>query len=360
MTRLHARPERLGDRYEVLGVLGNGGMADVYLARDTALDREVAVKVLRDASHAERFRAEGRMLAMLSHPGLVSVLDVGEVDGHSFLVMELVRGSTLADLCRGEALEPARVAALGAQLAGALAYVHGAGVLHRDLKPANVLLTDDGRVLLADFGVARLTEGHAATETGFTMGTAAYLSPEQVRGQPLGTQTDVYSLGLVLLEALTGKRVYDGPPTEAAMARLHAPPALPLSVTGAWRPLLTRMTALDPAQRPSAEEVHQELAELAGEVSAAEVTQLLREIGTTRLLTVPLVLQPERARRRRLPAGWPRWVVPAAALLLVAGAVLLAVLLSDGGDATRPATPSQLPPAVSERLAELRDAVAGR
>lgn len=379
MTLQSALPTRLADRYEVLGPLGRGGMADVYRARDTALDREVAVKVLRDAAHSDRFRAEARTLAMLSHPGLVTVLDVGEVEGRPFLVMELVRGTTLAECCQGEQLPPDRVAAIGAQLASALSHVHGAGVLHRDVKPGNVLLADDDRVLLADFGIARLLEAHATTDTGFTMGTAAYLSPEQVKGERVTPAADVYALGLVLLEALTGRRAYEGTPTEAASARLHRPPEVPDELGDAWHDLLVTMTSAAPEDRPDADEVRRQLTELAHGVSAVDATHAIRRVDAprdatgdetggdgTRLDTVPLTVRPAvAARRRRLSGETLLWAVPLALLALVLlGAVLvLALVGGDGepadGQPSPPPAPS-LAPSVSERLQDLRDAVEGR
>jgi len=181
----------LGGRYELAEVVGRGGMADVYRAYDAVLHRDVAVKVLRDLSSdpvaAERFALEARTLARLNHPGLVTVLDAGTSDDRPFLVLEFVDHVTLAECCGGRALDPARVAAIGAQLADALAYVHAQSVVHRDVKPGNVLLAAGDRCLLTDFGIAKLLGEVAAaqTATGFTMGTAAYLSPEQVRGDPV-------------------------------------------------------------------------------------------------------------------------------------------------------------------------------
>lgn len=375
MTLQSALPSRLADRYEVLGPLGRGGMADVYRALDTALDREVAVKVLRDAEHSERFRAEARTLAMLSHPGLVTVLDVGQVEGRPFLVMELVRGATLAECCQGEQLPPERVAAIGAQLAAALSHVHGAGVLHRDIKPGNVLLADDDRVLLADFGIARLIEEHATTDTGFTMGTAAYLSPEQVKGERVTPACDVYALGLVLLEALTGRRAYEGTPTEAASARLHRPPDVPEELGHAWHDLLVTMTSAAPEDRPDADQVRRQLTELAHGVSAVDATHAIRHDDAphdatgndgTRLYTVPLTVRPEAPPRRRPLSGETLlWAVPLAllALLLLGTVLVLALVGDDGQPATGEPSPRPAPslaPSVSERLQDLRDAVEGR
>jgi hypothetical protein len=246
-------------RYRLHHLIGSGGVADVHEATDTRLDRSVAVKVLREATANEtdraRFLAEARLLAKLSHPRLVRVLDAG-VDRHRpVLVLELVRGSTLADAI-GEPLPPARVARLGADIASALDHVHSAGVVHRDVKPGNVLIDAGGSAMLADFGIARLvddTQHH--TRTGNVVGTVAYLAPEQVAGERVTTAVDVYALGLVLLEALTGERPFTGTSVEMAFARLSRAPEIPTTLPRPWRELLVAMTARDPHRRPTAAEV---------------------------------------------------------------------------------------------------------
>jgi serine/threonine protein kinase len=255
----------LDGRYVLDDIVGRGGMADVYAATDRLLERRVAVKVMRDTSlgeHRHRFVDEARTLAALNHPGLVTLLDAGFSGDQPYLVMELADGLTLSRAIAEGPLDPATVARIGAALAAALSYAHAAGVVHRDVKPGNVLLPDDGRVLLADFGIARLvgsTEHH--TKTGDAIGSPAYLAPEQVAGEPLTPAVDVFSLGLVLLEALTGRRAFSGTPVEAAVARLNAPPAIPLSVGRDWTRLLTAMTSRVAAERPSAEEVARHLEE---------------------------------------------------------------------------------------------------
>lgn len=214
------------------------------------------------------------MLARLSHTGLVTVFDAGfgnqsaaGVPGQAFLVMELVEGPTMARLMADGPLPLPELAAIGAQVAEALAYVHSRGVIHRDVKPANVLQDKDQRVKLADFGIARLLgQTSRNTRPGQAVGTAAYLAPEQVQGGEVDGAADVYSLGLVLLEAVTGRREYAGSTTEAALARLTRPPAIPAELPQVWRDLLEAMTRIDPALRPSAEDV---AATLRSEASAA-------------------------------------------------------------------------------------------
>jgi len=294
-----APPVALGDRYEFGKVLGRGGMADVFRAHDRLLDREVAIKVLRSGpdrgTDQERFAAEARTLAQLSHSGLVMILDAGiETGDQAFLVLELVDGPTLAQALESGPLTPERAGAVGVQLAEALAYAHDRQVVHRDVKPGNVLLGPEGRVKLADFGIARLigdTVRH--TKTGQAIGTAAYLAPEQVMGQPVTGATDIYSLGLVLIEALTGERAYPGPPTDAAFARLHRQPQVPGHLPGQWAGVLTAMTALEPTQRPSAAEVAARLrSEPTGPIPMATTQQPTIPPPSTPLPSTPPVAPP--------------------------------------------------------------------
>jgi serine/threonine protein kinase len=362
-------PTVLADRYRLEVILGRGGMAEVWRATDPVLHRAVAVKVLRDTAEDEtdrlRFTAEARTLARLSHPGLVMLLDAGINEERPFLVLELVEGQTLDQECAGRPCDPARVAEIGREIAGALAYAHAAGVIHRDVKPGNVLLGHDGRVKLADFGIARLIgETVRHTRTGQAIGTAAYLSPEQVRGEDVTEATDVYSLGLLLLEALTGDRAYPGTPTEAALARLSRQPQIPDSLPSGWVRLLTEMTALDPDARPAADQVAARLRDLGGPgVDPAPP-------DATRVMTAPVAASRGRGHRRtaevidRLRAravDTPphlRVVLGVCALILLL--VVIAGIAAGGGEPRETGVPPDTPSELQQPLQDLHDAVEGK
>jgi tRNA A-37 threonylcarbamoyl transferase component Bud32 len=255
----------LAGRYELVRFIARGGMAEVYEATDRVLDRRVAVKLFRaaEAVDRQRFDAEVLLLASLSHPGLVAVYDAGEHGGDGFVVLELVEGPTLA-ACLAErgALPPAEVASLGERLADALDHVHERGIVHRDLTPSNVLCAPDGQPRLTDFGIARLLDTARVTAPSTTVGTAAYMAPEQLEGHDVIPAADVYALGLVLLEALVGEPPFSGQPHEAAMARLVRDPEIPTSLPAPWSDLLRAMTARSASDRPSARDVADRLRNL--------------------------------------------------------------------------------------------------
>lgn len=258
-------------RYELGSVLGRGAMSTVYRAKDLRLGREVALKLFLPGSGDESFKlrqqTEMRLLAAFDHPGLVQAYDAG-VDARNdeeraYLVMELAEGRDLRAVLSDAPLSVEDTAAIGARLAGALAQVHEHGVIHRDIKPANILVSDESgdakSVKLADFGVALVMSDNRLTATGFTVGTAQYLSPEQAQGLHLTPASDIYSLGLVLLECLTGKAEYPGTPVETASARLHRRPQIPAELPASVISLLEAMTDMDPERRPSADAVEQAL-----------------------------------------------------------------------------------------------------
>jgi serine/threonine protein kinase len=249
-------PRVVAGRYELGSVLGAGSSAVVHRARDLRRGVDVAIKCFRPGGSERDLRQQRQemaLLARLDHPGLVRLHDGGLVEDCPFVVTDLVEGPTLAErIATGPPLAPGVVRRLGAHLADALAYVHAAGIVHRDVKPANVLLGDGGRPRLADFGIARALEATAATADGCVVGTAAYLAPEQVRGEFVAPATDVYALGLVLLEALTGRREFPGAAVESATARLYRSPAVPEGLPAGLGTVLTAMTQDDPRRRPPA------------------------------------------------------------------------------------------------------------
>ncbi|MGB3444103.1 MAG: serine/threonine-protein kinase [Actinophytocola sp.] len=238
-------------RYRLGPRLGGGGMADVFEARDLRLRRQVAVKRCRSSQRdtaAQGLLAEAELLAGLSHPGLLRLYDVGYEGRRPFLVLQFAAGGTLRDRLDCGRMTSARVAEIGAAIAGVLSYVHGRGIVHRDVKPDNILFDDQSECYLADFGIAR-TEDQATPDL---FGTAGYLAPEQVGCGEVGPAADVYSLGLVLLECMTGQVEYPGTGAEAAMARLAHPPKVPGTWGRPWRAVLTAMTATEPGRRPDA------------------------------------------------------------------------------------------------------------
>jgi len=224
----------IGDRYQLGRVIGRGGMATIHEAMDLRLERPVAVKLLRpeaaaDADLADRFRREALAATVLRHPNIVACLDTGTDEGQPYLVMDLVEGEDLAArLKRGGRLAPGPAGRIALDVARALGVAHVRGIVHRDVKPGNILLTEDGRAMVTDFGIARLAADAEAAKPGTTLGSVHYFSPEQARGATTTPASDIYGLGLVLYEALTGSRAFTGDTTDAiALARIGAAPPSP-------------------------------------------------------------------------------------------------------------------------------------
>ena len=298
--------ELLSGRYRLGEVIGRGGMASVYSAKDVNLGRDVALKLFApqsaDPDELRRQEAEIALLATLNHPSLVTLFDAGTdtripEEPRPFLTMELVDGQDLRTRIRHSPLPLEEIAVIGAGVSDALAYVHSLGIVHRDIKPANILLVpvrpgEPLRPKLTDFGIARLVDGTRLTATGTMVGTAAYLSPEQSRGADLGPATDIYSLGLVLLECIKGDIEYPGSAVESAVARLHRAPAIPESVPAEWAQLIRAMTALDPQDRPSAAELAMALRQAL--VSPESLPGVVAE-ERTRVLPVPPSRPPRRS-----------------------------------------------------------------
>jgi hypothetical protein len=256
----------LSNRYQLVERIAVGGMGEVWRAVDSTLGRQVAVKALKaeyadDPEFLGRFRAEARHTAALLHPGIANVYDYGEVgDGQgrsgattAYLVMELVDGEPLSSLLSREgAIAPARALDIAGQVALALHAAHEAGVIHRDVKPGNILLRPDGVVKVTDFGIARVADSAPITATGTVLGTAYYLSPEQAVGSPAGPASDIYSLGVVAFECLTGRRPFTGESAiQVAMAHQREPvPELPHELPLAVRRVVEQALAKDPEDRP--------------------------------------------------------------------------------------------------------------
>ncbi|MGO4806583.1 serine/threonine-protein kinase [Arthrobacter sp. 2MCAF15] len=303
--------EPLGGRYQLGEVIGRGGMASVYTAKDLNLGRDVALKLFApqsaDPDELRRQEAEIKLLATLNHPSLVTLFDAGTDtripdEPRPFLTMELVDGQDLRTRVRHSPLPLEELAVIGAGTADALAYVHGLGIIHRDIKPANILLVpvrpgEPLRPKLTDFGIARIIDGTRLTATGTMVGTAAYLSPEQARGADLGPASDIYSLGLVLLECLKGEVEYPGSAVESAVARLHRAPAIPDAVPAEWARIIRAMTDLDPMARPSAADL--ESAFRFALVSPGSVPGPVKT-EPTRVLPAP----PARPPRPPRPGAW--------------------------------------------------------
>jgi eukaryotic-like serine/threonine-protein kinase len=311
-------------RYRPVRLLGHGGMASVHLADDLELGRPVAIKRLAenlaaDPDYRLRFEREARLAAALSHPNVVAVYDVGEEDGRPFIVMEYVEGESLSEVVRRRGPLPvAEAVRIGVDACAGLAAAHAAGLVHRDVKPHNLLLAGDGAVKIADFGLARSRDGTFLTEHGTVMGTAGYLAPEQLAGEEVTPAADLYSLGAVLYELLTGRAPRDAPTLAELVQRAQEPippvrelaPEVPPAVEAA----VMHALATDPADRPRSAKAF--AAELGAAIDATTV------LPAAEAPTEPLLPRPRSRRRTVLGA-----LLAAAA----AGIVALVLALTTGG-----------------------------
>src|SRR5918997_25824 len=292
-------------RYRVQRKLGHGGMADVYLAEDEELGRRVAIKILNDRHAAdeqfvERFRREAKHAAGLSHPNIVSIYDRGEAEGTYYIAMEYLEGRSLKELISSRGPAPVAIAIEYArQILAALRVSHRTGVIHRDIKPHNVLVDGEGRLKVTDFGIARAGPSQM-TEAGSIVGTAQYLSPEQAQGAPVSESSDLYSVGIVLYELLTGEVPFSGEsPVEIAMKHLSKVPTPPSRL----RPeiphdldlVVMRALAKDPDDRyQSADEMDADLARVGRGLAVSPETEETATAIIARPITAPTVVAPRR------------------------------------------------------------------
>jgi eukaryotic-like serine/threonine-protein kinase len=363
----------LADRYRLTEVLATGGMGEVWRAHDETLDRDVAVKVLRpDGGHdphfAERFRAEARLSAALSHPNIATVHDFGEEDGTAFLVMELLDGEPLSDIIHRRAPMPQdEVTAILRQAGLALQAAHAAGIVHRDVKPANIVVDPDGYAKLTDFGIARALGEASMTQTGEVLGTPHYLAPEQAQGRPAGPLSDVYALAVVGYEMITGRRPFAGDSmVTTALAHVSQPaPQLSDEVGEPLRTTVMAALAKDPRQRPGSAAAFVEALELAPDelpeelraAAASAVSPVLSGVPvglpadaalpTSVIVTDPAAaqsgapgglpgLREEVVTEVRARPQRPAWLVPVLVVLAVLLAAVLVVALATDTPAAEP------------------------
>lgn len=351
----------LGGRYRVEARIGSGGMGEVYRGVDTVLDRTVAIKILlaqfaRDVSFVERFRREAQAAARLNHPNIVGIYDSGADGETQFIVMEFIEGRTLADfMSAGGRFTPTHAVEVAEKICDALAYAHVAGVIHRDIKPANVMVTRKGEVKVMDFGIARIVAGpQTAPQTSAVLGTAAYISPEQAQGLGVDGRSDIYSLGAVLYEMLTGRPPFTGEsPVAVAYKHVNESPMPPSLANPEVSPrldaVLMRALAKNPANRyQTAEEFRADL-ERARRGQDVQATPLLPPgADATQVINRPQqtsVLPPQEA-----PAGsgrkvWLGVLIGILAVVVLAGGgyLLAKTLLSNSKDTPGPVS---VPPVV--------------
>ena len=348
------------NRYRLEETLGSGGMADVYLAHDDILDRTLALKVLsnryaEDEEFIERFRREAQNAASLSHPNIVSIYDRGETeDGTYYIAMEYLPGGTLKDRLVKRGPLPARTAAAVAlQIAEALKAAHASDVVHRDIKPHNILITESGDIKVTDFGIARAASSSTMTKTGSILGTAHYLSPEQAMGEPVRPQSDLYSLGVVLYELLTGELPYNAEtPIGIAMkhvnGELRSPIEVDPSIPAGINAVVMKLLARDPEDRYS------DAAALIADLERVSAGLEPEDAGTREMTRVmPPAVPPPPPRKAQKGGGGSsggfRRLLPVALILLAL--ILLAGLAWAGfsllrGDAEPDSGPGEQPPAM--------------
>ena len=324
----------LSGRYKLEAKLGSGGMSTVYLARDTTLDRPVAVKVMhRGMSEQEdqlqRFRQEARAVAKISHPNLVAVIDAGEDGGYPYIVFEYVEGETLKRrINRVGALDVQESLAYAIEVGRGLTVAHGRGLVHRDIKPQNVMIDAEGRAKLTDFGISRQVDQDGMTATGRVLGTTDYVAPEQAMGRGTDQRSDIYSLGVVLFEMLTGSVPFEAD-SQVGVAMKHVNEELPdvqkerPEISAATALVVERATAKDPGKR------YADIGEMIDDLSTALEVEAAREGRTTGEATSVLEAVPPASRKLSGRRRWS-WGLVGLAVLIVAVVVVIVVIDSSG------------------------------
>jgi eukaryotic-like serine/threonine-protein kinase len=326
----------LSGRYRLEAKLGSGGMSTVYLARDTTLDRPVAVKVMHremseQADQLERFRQEARAVAKISHPNVVAVIDAGEDGGYPYIVFEYVEGETLkARINRVGALDVQEALAYAIEIGRGLTVAHARNMVHRDIKPQNVLIDAEGRAKLTDFGISRQLEQDGMTATGRVLGTTDYVAPEQAMGHGADQRSDIYSLGVVLFEMLTGSVPFQAD-SQVGVAMKHVNEELPdvqgrrPEISAATALVVERATAKDPAKR------YADIGEMIDDLNTALEVEAARAGSTTGEATSVLQAVPP-AQRKLSTRARVSWGLVAAVVLIIA-AVVVIVLVDSSGNA---------------------------
>jgi tRNA A-37 threonylcarbamoyl transferase component Bud32 len=330
--------EKIAERYDLEEVVGSGGMSAVYKARDTLLERNVALKILHqqftdDEEYVARFRHEARTVAQLSHPNIVTVIDRGEDGGRQFIVFEYVDGENLKEfLERNGPLPVRRALELGIEIARGLAFAHQHGLVHRDVKPQNVLLNGEGKAKVTDFGIARsLDVERGMTQTGTVLGTSNYIAPEQASGQPVDAQTDIYALGVVLYELLTGEVPFPGE-NFVAVAMKHINESPPSLVEKRPDVPLRLAAAVDRALEKDPRDRFASMDDLADELEACLV-ELDDPDAEATLVALSQVVRAGGMRRARAPRSW--WPVALALVGAAAVGAVVAGVLALGGSKER-------------------------
>lgn len=368
-------PTVFNDRYELHRQIARGGMADVYLARDLLLDRPVAIKVLfdqfsKDKQFVERFRREAQRAANLNHPNIVSVFDWGEERGTYFIVMEYVEGRSLAEIIKTEgSIHPDKVAEISSEVAAALSFAHRNGIVHRDVKPGNVLVAPNGHIKVADFGIARaLTNVQSElTQAGTVMGTATYISPEQAQGMEIDPRSDLYSLGVMIYEMLSGRPPFAGE-TPVAVAYQHVQDspislrAAGVSVAESLEAVTMKLLAKNPVNRyPTAEDLRSDLRRYQEGAHDLRLSSPSGVTGRTFQKPIPTSSKPKQVKVRR-DDGFRRtalFTVFMGILLVVFGYLVVQFLdtigVEDSGDTPVELSMSEVPNLIGTPLDEARE-----